>query len=103
MAAPFPYTHYACPCSDLTSIVPSSTSKRNSSIQSTVNTVEDRTFNPHDPRANYSLYPLDHLFYCDECHGIRCPKCCNEEIISWYCPSCLFEVPSSAVKGDGNR
>ncbi|KAI7682297.1 hypothetical protein KC353_g21706, partial [Hortaea werneckii] len=53
--------------------------------------------------ANYALYPLDQLLYCDECDGIRCPKCVSEEVVNWYCPSCLFEVPSSAVRGDGNR
>jgi dynactin-4 len=24
-------------------------------------------------------------------------------MIYWYCPNCLFEVPSSGVKSDGNR
>ncbi|KAK5122326.1 hypothetical protein LTR85_004237 [Meristemomyces frigidus] len=104
MAAAFPYTHYACPCSDLTSNPPASLSKRTSTSQAAnIDTTEDRTFNPHDRRANYALYPLDHLLFCDECDSIRCPKCWTEEIINWYCPTCLFEVPSSAVKSDGNR
>lgn len=104
MAAAFPYTHYACPCSDLTSAAPSSSiAKRSSTSQPASDNIEDRTFNPHDPRANYALYPLDHLLFCDECDSIRCPKCWTEETIVWYCPTCLFEVPSSAVKSDGNR
>ncbi|KAK4548583.1 hypothetical protein LTR36_009493 [Oleoguttula mirabilis] len=104
MAAAFPYTHYACPCSDLTSTAPSSISKRISNNQpANADLTDDRTFNPHDPRANCALYPLDHLLFCDECDAIRCPKCWTEEIINWYCPTCLFEVPSSAVKSDGNR
>lgn len=60
-------------------------------------------FNPHNARSNYSLYPYSHLLYCDECQQIRCPKCWTDEITAWYCPSCLFEVPSSVVKSDGNR
>jgi hypothetical protein len=23
--------------------------------------------------------------------------------VSWYCPNCLFETPSSMVRGDANR
>ena len=105
MAAAFPYTHYACPCSDLTSTAPSPLStKRLSRNQSAIaDTSEDRSFNPHDSRANYCLYPLDHLLFCDECNAIRCARCSTEEVITWYCPTCLFDVPSSAVKSDGNR
>jgi len=63
----------------------------------------DVTFNPHDPRASFSLFPYDRLLFCDECQQIRCPRCWTEEIVNWYCPTCLFEVPSSIVKSDGNR
>ena len=106
MAAAFPYTHYACPCCDTTStaLSSSSSSKRTSRNQSAIaDATEDRSFNPHDSRANYCLYPLDHLLFCDECNAIRCARCSTEEIITWYCPTCLFDVPSSAVKSDGNR
>ncbi|KAI7195958.1 hypothetical protein KC363_g1174 [Hortaea werneckii] len=103
MASSFPYTHYACPCTSLTASPPS-LSTLNQAVHPTDDAEEDgRTFNPHSARANYALYPLDQLLYCDECDGIRCPKCVSEEVVNWYCPSCLFEVPSSAVRGDGNR
>lgn len=107
MAAAFPYSHVACPCTSLTTgAAPTPAQKRRSSYQppldASAGDIPD-TFNPHDPRANYSLYPYDHLLYCDECHQIRCPRCWTEEILNWYCPSCLFEVPSSVVKSDGNR
>lgn len=91
MAAAFPYTHYACPCS--TNTPPSNTSEA----------VESAPFDPHDPRAHYALFPLDHLLYCDECDAPRCSRCVAEEVLSWYCPSCLFEVPSSSVLSEGNR
>ncbi|KAI6794658.1 hypothetical protein KC332_g4329 [Hortaea werneckii] len=103
MASSFPYTHYACPCTSLTASPPS-LSTLNQAVDPTDDAEEDgRTFNPHSARANYALHPLDQLLYCDECDGIRCPKCVSEEVVNWYCPSCLFEVPSSAVRGDGNR
>ncbi|KAI7285885.1 hypothetical protein KC345_g1451 [Hortaea werneckii] len=103
MASSFPYTHYACPCTSLTASPPS-LSSLNPAVNPTDDAEEDgRTFNPHSARANYALHPLDQLLYCDECDGIRCPKCVSEEVVNWYCPSCLFEVPSSAVRGDGNR
>ncbi|KAK0259123.1 hypothetical protein LTS09_005947 [Friedmanniomyces endolithicus] len=102
MAATFPYTHYACPCSNLTTLAPSAISVKRASVIPT-DTPEDSTFDPHDPRANYSLSPLDRLLFCDECEEIRCQRCYGEEIIHWYCPTCLFEVPSSGVRSDGNR
>nr|POE88405.1 isoform 2 of dynactin subunit 4 [Quercus suber] len=91
MAAPFPYTHYACPCS-------SNTPDSNAS-----DAVESAPFNPHSRSAQYSLFPLDHLLYCDECETPRCPRCVTEDVLSWYCPNCLFEVPSSSVRSEGNR
>ncbi|KAG9573720.1 hypothetical protein KCU77_g15055, partial [Aureobasidium melanogenum] len=94
--ATFPYTLIACPCTSFTS--PSDINP--SSIE---DPDDDTTFNPHHIRANFSLYPYEHLLYCDECHQIRCPRCWAEEILNWFCPSCLFEVPSSVVKSDGNR
>lgn len=63
----------------------------------------DQPINPHSLRANFSLYSYDRLLFCDECQQIRCPRCWAEETTHWYCPSCLFEVPSSVVKSDGNR
>jgi hypothetical protein len=96
MTATFPYTLIACPCTSFTS--PSDVNA--SSIE---DPDDDTTFNPHHIRANFSLYPYEHLLYCDDCHQIRCPRCWAEEIMNWFCPSCLFEVPSSVVKSDGNR
>jgi len=104
MAASFPYAHYTCSCNDSTAPKPFAvTPRRVSNSQPPADEEEEQTFNPHDPRANYSLYPIDRLLYCDECEAVRCPRCYAEEIFSWYCPSCLFEVPSSGVKSDGNR
>lgn len=99
MAAPFPYAHYACPCSSSSGFV---SSKRASQPEPEDHDDQD-TFNSHDPRAAYALYPLDHLLFCDECCQIRCSKCVNEEVITWFCPSCLFDVPSGQVRGEGNR
>ncbi|KAF3928978.1 hypothetical protein ABW19_dt0201839 [Dactylella cylindrospora] len=64
---------------------------------------EENNFDPRDPRAAFSLFPIENLLYCEDCHQIRCPRCVQDEIVCWYCPSCLFEVPSSTVKSDGNR
>lgn len=97
MAAPLPYAHYACPCSS--SSGPALSSKRASQPEPQ----DQDTFNPHDPRAAYALYPLDHLLFCDECSQIRCPKCVNDEIINWFCPNCLFDVPSGQVRSENNR
>ena len=64
---------------------------------------EGETFDPRAPRAVFSLFPLEHLLFCEDCNQIRCPRCVQEEITCYYCPSCLLEVPASAVKSEGNR
>ncbi|KAG8534167.1 uncharacterized protein KY384_001011 [Bacidia gigantensis] len=92
----FPRTHIKCDCTDL--IVPSDDSQR---PEDECETEDVKTFDPRTPRANFSLYPLEHLLYCEDCSDIKCPKCVIEEIICWYCPGCLFEVPISTVKSEG--
>ena len=100
--APFtPYTYIQCPCSDPPTLL--ARSGETSSPVDAEQEDEERTFDPRAPRANYSLYPLEHLLYCEDCHQIRCPRCVAEEIVTFYCPACLFEVPSSNIKSEGNR
>ncbi|KAL8651312.1 MAG: hypothetical protein Q9226_004762 [Calogaya cf. arnoldii] len=41
--------------------------------------------------------------YCEDCQQIRCSRCTIEEIVCWYCPGCLFEIPTSQIKSEGNR
>lgn len=126
MSRPFPYTYISCPCADTP--VPDPARKRRSrespqkqtperpettkEIDSKPNEPEnqdeqdedeEQTFDPRAPRSNFSLYPPEQLLYCEDCHQIKCPRCITEEIVSWYCPNCLFETPSSMVKSDGNR
>ncbi|KAG5301463.1 dynactin Arp1 p62 subunit RO2 [Histoplasma ohiense] len=112
MARPFPYTFISCPCAD-TSSAPGLPTNRLSKDLSNITLSgqqpdpdsddEERTFDPRSPRANYSLYPPEHLLYCEDCHQIKCPRCITEEIVCWYCPNCLFETPSSMVRSEGNR
>lgn len=97
MAPLTPYTYIQCPCSN------SQPDAGDSSQTEGEPDDDDRTFDPRAPRANYSLFPLEYLMYCDDCHQIRCPRCVNEEIVTYYCPNCLFEVPSSNLKSEGNR
>ncbi|KAL2128464.1 hypothetical protein VTI74DRAFT_9133 [Chaetomium olivicolor] len=100
MAAFTPYTYIQCPCSESS---PSGRSPNPNSPASAEADEDDRTFDPRSPRSNFSLYPLEYLLYCEDCHQIRCPRCVTEEIATYYCPSCLFEVPSSNLKSEGNR
>ena len=131
MSRPFPYTFISCPCADTP--VPDHLRKRSeresprrSHLASSHDEKnEDReegddhdnvddeeeeeeeeeegTFDPRSPRANFSLFPPEQLLYCEDCHEIKCPRCITEEIVSWYCPNCLFETPSSMVRSEGNR
>lgn len=98
----FPYTYIRCPCAD-TAIYQNGIKNGERGAEDGDDVEDDKTFDPASPRANFSLYPLDQLMWCDACHDIKCPRCTIEEVVSWYCPSCLFEVPSSMVKSEGNR
>jgi dynactin-4 len=98
MALSTPYTHIQCPCSDQLSI---DTDEEEALNREAIG--DDRTFDPRAPRSNYSLYPLEYLLYCEDCQQIRCPRCVSEEIVTYYCPNCLFEVPSSNLRSEGNR
>ena len=89
----FPYTYISCPCTDI----------GNAPSDDDDKVEQERTFDPNSPRANFSLYPLEHLMYCEDCQQIRCPRCTIEEIVCWYCPTCLFEMPSSMLRSDGYR
>src|SRR5579859_2927000 len=88
-----------CPCADSPADAPVTTSTdEDSSTDQT-----RRIFDPTHPRAKYSLHPLAYLYFCQECQAIRCPRCVQEEIVSAFCPMCLFEVPLTSIKADGNR
>lgn len=100
MSQSFPYTYYSCDCYDTNA---TTAAAKRTSQPPTAEDEDERTFDPRSPRANYSLYPLEHLLYCEDCQQIRCPRCVIEETLNWFCPSCLFEVPSSVIKTDGNR
>ncbi|KIV80004.1 hypothetical protein PV11_07539 [Exophiala sideris] len=102
MAFTFPYTFISCPCSDVSRRA--LTSKRSSRDVDLDQEIQDEeTFDPRHPRSAFSLFPPEHLLYCEECHDIKCPRCVTEEINAIYCPDCLFESPKAMVRGEGNR
>ncbi|KAK2598071.1 hypothetical protein QQS21_005782 [Conoideocrella luteorostrata] len=99
MARSTPYTYIQCPCSDQSA----AERANNDSGSEDLDDDDDRNFDPRAPRSSYSLYPLEYLLYCEDCQQIRCPRCVTEEIVTYYCPNCLFEVPSSNLRSEGNR
>lgn len=58
---------------------------------------------PHLPSSSYSFHPLHTLFFCEECDAVRCNRCVSVEVSTYYCPNCLFEVPSASVRAEKNR
>lgn len=102
MASFTPYSFIQCPCYD------SATQARTlddipSPSSADAPDDDDNAFDPRASRSNYSLYPIEHLLYCVDCNQIRCPRCVSEELVTIYCPSCLFEVGASSIKTEGNR
>lgn len=53
--------------------------------------------------SNAEFHPLTSLYFCEECDAVRCPRCVALEVSGYYCPNCLFEVPSASVRGEKNR
>ncbi|EIN12571.1 dynactin p62 [Punctularia strigosozonata HHB-11173 SS5] len=58
---------------------------------------------PHLASSSYNFHPLHALFFCEECDAVRCNKCVAVEVSCYYCPNCLFEVPSASVRAEKNR
>ncbi|EKM51670.1 uncharacterized protein PHACADRAFT_150266 [Phanerochaete carnosa HHB-10118-sp] len=63
---------------------------------------------PHPPQPNlasssYSFHALHNLYFCEECDAIRCNHCVMVEVSGYYCPNCLFEVPSASVRAEKTR
>lgn len=99
MVKQYPYTLFSCPCTEDTTVLHHFDRIPKAEDESQ----EDQPFDPHSPRANFALYPLENLLFCNECHEIRCPRCYYEEALYYYCPNCLFEVSSNIVKTETNR
>ncbi|PHH64751.1 hypothetical protein CDD81_4013 [Ophiocordyceps australis] len=98
MAPLTPYTYIQCPCSD-----PAAADQEDDSLRARRHDEDERTFDPRAPRSNFSLFPLEYLLFCEDCQQIRCPRCVVEEIVTYFCPSCLFEIPSSNLRSEGTR
>lgn len=50
-----------------------------------------------------AVHPIEYLYFCDYCRAIRCPLCVEEEVVTRFCPSCLYEVSTNTARADGNR
>ncbi|KAJ1928968.1 hypothetical protein IWQ60_001560 [Tieghemiomyces parasiticus] len=59
--------------------------------------------NPNSDALVYQTHALCSLYFCEDCLQIRCGQCVLEEITGYYCPNCLFEVPSASVKAEKNQ
>ncbi|KAJ2716392.1 hypothetical protein H4R19_000672 [Coemansia spiralis] len=56
------------------------------------------------PQALGALHtwPIEALYYCDDCSEVRCPQCVVEEPAGYHCPNCLFDVPTASVRSEHN-
>ena len=58
---------------------------------------------PHLASSSYAFHSLHSLYFCEECDAVRCNRCVTMEVSGYYCPNCLFEVPSASVRAEKNR
>ncbi|CAJ0758009.1 12234_t:CDS:2 [Entrophospora sp. SA101] len=114
-----PYVHYHCSCPDLlkpeddkeetkvvskvSDVVTTLTEETETETETTTTITTTKTittlppFNINSPRFHFTTFNISKLYFCDDCHQIRCPRCVQEEIVCYYCPNCLFEVPTATV------
>jgi dynactin-4 len=103
-----PFVHYHCPCTmeRAAPSIDSPSASLNTPASGTL-TAKSLPLNidvDHPPPVgDFSAQPISRLYFCEECHRLKCNRCVQEDIISYYCPSCLFEVPTASVKGEKNR
>ncbi|KAL9130026.1 MAG: hypothetical protein Q9217_001671 [Psora testacea] len=90
----FPYTYFSCPCVDVS--IPVNGSEESDDYE---DEEQERAFDPRSPRANFSLYPLEHLLYCEDCQQIRCPRCTLEEILPLSVTSINSDPSAGTLQG----
>ncbi|KAI8055059.1 dynactin p62 family-domain-containing protein [Syncephalis plumigaleata] len=101
-----PFIHYHCPCI-VARVVPGANSP--SAILYTpvrnpqAEPVRDFDVEETPSAASFSAHPISQLYFCEDCNRIKCTRCLQDDIICYYCPNCLFEVPTASVKGEKNR
>ncbi|KAJ2311329.1 hypothetical protein H4R23_005993 [Coemansia sp. Cherry 401B] len=54
------------------------------------------------PLTTLRTWPLEKLYYCDDCSQVRCPHCVIDEPAGYHCPNCLFDVPTASVRSEKN-
>ncbi|KAI8889768.1 hypothetical protein K501DRAFT_266554 [Backusella circina FSU 941] len=101
---PIPFVDYYCACSSKKEKETTTPLNNPTSITTAAENAASITGRHllSSDATNY-LYPLSRLYFCEDCHQIRCPSCVQDEIVSYYCPNCLFEVPTASVKSEKNR
>lgn len=90
---PIPFVDYYCACSAKKEKEIPSAQSMEKTLDLTAESAASVTGRHllSNQASNY-LYPLSRLYFCEDCHQIRCPSCVQDEIVSYYCPNCLFEV-----------
>ncbi|KAI9015173.1 dynactin p62 family-domain-containing protein [Gaertneriomyces semiglobifer] len=89
VAIPPPFVQYQCHCRD--------------HITEPELETPDRQLYPPNAGDFLDLFPISRMYFCDHCRRICCPCCTKEEVACYFCPNCLFEVPSASVKAEKNR
>ncbi|KAK9694202.1 hypothetical protein K7432_013528 [Basidiobolus ranarum] len=116
-----PFIHYYCGCSDLYKISSGQAAADISNSETThslhkdeiesgkesdsseENELDTPPFDLSEHDVHLVTQPLSKLYFCESCHQLRCPRCVQSEIVCYYCPNCLFEVPTASVKYEKNR
>ena len=83
---------YHCPCTSVAS-----------TSSSTAGSTHLAAPTPQHPAHPFAFHRLPSLYFCEECDSVRCNRCVSIEVSGYYCPNCLFEVPSASVRAEKNR
>ncbi|KAJ2358956.1 hypothetical protein IWW50_000350 [Coemansia erecta] len=97
---------YYCPCTGCmrTTDAPAEVNKQQPHL---VESLKEESKAPLDANTQQQLailrtWPIEKLYYCDDCSEVRCPRCVVEEPAGYHCPNCLFDVPTASVRSEKN-
>ena len=108
-----PFVHYICPCTTVP-VKPTGPETPSAAMLLTTPLPQSTPTDlglpatpqfsdlPSDTTLAYSQ-PQSRLLFCEDCQRLKCDRCLFSEINCYYCPNCLFEVPTASVKNERNR
>ncbi|KAJ2162369.1 hypothetical protein GGF46_000733 [Coemansia sp. RSA 552] len=102
-----PRVLYRCPCTGSAGpagaqIGPPEPQPQSSDGEPEISPVPPLNLPAQQRLGTLQTWPIERLYYCDDCSEARCARCVVEEPAGFHCPTCLFDVPTASVRSEKN-